>query len=87
MFSQVSVKNSVHGGGCLPRQTPPPSGQTHAPPGTATAADGTHPTGMHSCLHHMMLVNLKLNVSGYKRVILQGCRLFWSNSFLMAQLK
>ena len=21
------------------------------PPGTATAAGGTHPTGMHSCLH------------------------------------
>ena len=29
-------------------QTYPPSGQT--PPETATAADGTHPTGMHSCL-------------------------------------
>ena len=26
------------------RQTPPPPGET------ATAADGTHPTGMHSCL-------------------------------------
>ena len=34
----------------LPRQTPPketPPSQT--PPGTASAADGTHPTGMHSC--------------------------------------
>ena len=29
-----------------PRQTPPPP-----PPVTATAADGTHPTGMHSCFH------------------------------------
>ena len=29
-----------------PRQTPP--GQT--PLETTTAADGTHPTGMHSCL-------------------------------------
>ena len=30
------------------RQTPPP-GQT-SPQQTATAVDGTHPTGMHSCL-------------------------------------
>ena len=40
MFSQVCVKNSVHReGGCT----------------TVTAADGTHPTGMHSCI----LVTLK----------------------------
>ena len=35
-----------------PGQTPPgrhPYGQTHTPNQTATAADGTHPTGMHSC--------------------------------------
>ena len=36
-------------------QTPSPPGrhptrQTPPPPKTATAADGTHPTGMHSCL-------------------------------------
>ena len=35
-------------------QTPPradPPGRGHLPPReTATAADGTHPTGMHSCL-------------------------------------
>ena len=59
MFSQACVKNSVHrglsvakgggvhgsgvvpgerrrGGACVARET-------------ATAADGTHPTGMHSC--------------------------------------
>ena len=30
------------------RQTPP-LWQTHSPPPTATAADGMHPTGMHSC--------------------------------------
>ena len=63
MFSQVCVKNSVHRG-CParhpPGQTPPPpppSGQTPPSPfwqadsplqQTATAADGTHPTGMHS---------------------------------------
>ena len=29
----------------------PPPGQTLPPPtGTATAAQGTHPTGMHSCI-------------------------------------
>ena len=27
-----------------------PGGVPGGPPGTATAADGTHPTGMHSCL-------------------------------------
>ena len=50
MFSEACAKNFGHGGGevyttlgrHLPRQTPPP-------PGTATAADGTHPTGMLSC--------------------------------------
>ena len=38
-------------------QTPPPLGQIPTPPPgrplpnqTATAADGTHPTGMHSCV-------------------------------------
>ena len=47
MFLQAYVKNSVNGGGCIPvctgTDTPPHPGQT------ATAADGTHPTGMHSC--------------------------------------
>ena len=33
------------GGGSAPRGVP--GGD---PPGTATAASGTHPTGMHSCL-------------------------------------
>ena len=40
IFSQACIKNSVHGGGM-------PGGD---PAGTATAAGGTHPTGMHSCL-------------------------------------
>ena len=37
MFSQACVKNSVHrgGGACVAGET-------------TTAADGTHPTGMHS---------------------------------------
>ena len=62
IFSQACVKNSVHGAGgvCLSACWDTPPGQTPSPPpGTpcpvhagidmATAADGTHPTGMHSC--------------------------------------
>ena len=58
MFSQVCVKNilskgevvsaPLHAGIHTPR-TDTPSGQTTPTPDTATAADGTHPTGMHSC--------------------------------------
>ena len=64
IFSQACVKNSVHGG-CLPQcmlgDTNPPSRPARHPPGQtptcpvpagiymATAADGTHPIGMHSC--------------------------------------
>ena len=53
------VCHSVHGGVCLsacwdttppPGSTPPREAHTHTPPWeTAAAADGTHPTGMHSC--------------------------------------
>ena len=62
MFLHLSVSHSVHRGVCLsarwntPRdQAPPgpdnPPGPGTPPPGaeTATAADGTHPTGMYSC--------------------------------------
>ena len=39
------------------RHPPPPPEQTLPPPGeTATAADGTHPTGMHSCSFEMLFV-------------------------------
>ena len=55
MFSQACVKNSVHRGKVYtPQQADTPSGQTPpkadtTPPSPmATAADGTHPTGMHS---------------------------------------
>ena len=46
MFSQACVKNSVHRGvsASVHAGIHHPSGQT------ATAADGTHPTGMHSCI-------------------------------------
>ena len=33
-------------GGCL----------VETPPGTATAAGGTHPTGMHSCVHFFLII-------------------------------
>ena len=34
------------------------------PPGTATAAGGTHPTGMHSCVIYIFnkLANIEMNV-------------------------
>ena len=66
MFLHPSVSHSVHRGECLPqcmlgytprqtppRQTPPRADiplSRHPPQQTATAADGMHPTGMHSCL-------------------------------------
>ena len=41
-----------------------PSGQTPLSPGTATSADGTHPTGMHSCFEidfiHICLKKYKM---------------------------
>ena len=71
-FSQACVKNSVHrrGGVHPPGRPPPPPEQTppQAPPPpqeTATAADGTHPTGMHSCS-----INLCHNCSGQKKTCL-----------------
>ena len=36
-------------GADTPQQTPLPQEQTPQPRETATAADSTHPTGMHSC--------------------------------------
>ena len=65
MFLQVSVILSTEGGGglpkCmlgytpLPRRSTPPAKEIPPPPAPpptpeiATAADGTHPTGMHVC--------------------------------------
>ena len=63
MFLHLSVSRSVHGGDvsqhALGQTRPPLWADTHplssacwdtAPnPPAATAADGTHPTGMHSC--------------------------------------
>ena len=55
MFLHLSVILRTGGGGVW--QPPPrgktPPGQTPPPPQeTATAADGTHPTGMHSCYYN-----------------------------------
>ena len=78
MFSQACVKNSVHRGDCVSQhalgQTPP--GQT--PPWADTpqqtvnvnAADGTHPTGMHSCsINLITLQNEKFNKSPHEDYI------------------
>ena len=35
----------------------------------------------------MILVNMKLDISGCNRITLQGCRYHWSIFFHMAQLK
>ena len=45
MFSQACVNNSVHRGEVYTPRTD----TTPTPRQTATATDGTHPTGMHSC--------------------------------------
>ena len=51
----------------LPWDQAPPRDQAPPCQQTATVAEGTHPTGMHSCdnfllyLHHMILLNVKLN--------------------------
>ena len=76
----------VHGGGgelYIPRQTPRGSlGQTYYPRQTppkqmAIAADGMHPTGMHSCMYGSSVIliqasKLKINLSGSK--------IYWSRS-------
>ena len=57
VFTRVcdSVHGGVCSGGCLvrggsaPRAVPGLGGFVESPPVTATAAGGTHPTGMHSC--------------------------------------
>ena len=78
MFSQACVKNFVREEyvphcmlGCNPPPYadtpladtgPSPPGQTPPPLETATAADGTHPTGMHSCYSKFVVLLLYKNV-------------------------
>ena len=62
IFTQASVILFTGGWQTPPkRQTPPsradtplPSTCWDTPPSTATAADGTHPTGMHSCYFYLL---------------------------------
>ena len=72
MFLQACVCPHGGGGWCLPQcmlgypprantpqgaDTPPSHPGADTPPGeTATAADGTHPTGMHSCFKELFLL-------------------------------
>ena len=49
ILSTGGMSASVHAEIHPPGRQPP--GQTPPPQQTATAVDGTHPTGMHSCLH------------------------------------
>ena len=37
--------------------------------------------------HDMMLVKMRLDISKYNGIAIQGCRLHWSSTFLIAQLK
>ena len=70
MFSQVCVKNYVHRGKgrCSPSQTDTSPGQTPPPP-TAIAADGTHPTGMHSCLNILILGDSEADQSAFRLIV------------------
>ena len=83
MFSQAYVKNSVHGSGrCTARQADIPLGshpvlwEDTPPPGqtprhqTATAADDTHPTGMHSCFTISSNFNKSINILNVYKGIL-----------------
>ena len=75
------VYHSVHGRGALSDRHSLPlgkhplqlsrhsPGQTPPPPETATAADGTHPTGMYSCLLSVSLKLLFELSNGTKKII------------------
>ena len=54
-------------------QASPPREQIPPPQQTATVVDGTHHTGMHSCLN-TVLSDLPLYVSYYSQVFLRACK-------------
>ena len=45
------------------------------------------PIYFHLNLHHLILINMKLDIRECNRITFQGCRLHWSSSFAMVQLK
>ena len=61
------VCHSVHGGGVSVSVHagihPSPSSRHPPPQQTATAADGTHPTGMHSCIYFVLSCHIFLHFS------------------------
>ena len=62
-----SVPGGVPGRGVLLRGVPGPGGPGRCPPGgIATAADGTHPTGMHSCRDMFNLILDSIMFPTYK---------------------
>ena len=68
IFTSVCQEFCPQGGVCLPQcmlgYTPPradPPWSDPPPQQTATAADGTHPTGMHSCIN-LVLQQQKLSL-------------------------
>ena len=92
MFLHLSVILSTGGGGVWlsacwvtvsppGAATPPPSpGSRHLPEeGTPTPADGTHPTGMHSCYRYTLTTVDLLNIikSRFKN---DNCRLLTANA-------
>ena len=60
IFSQACVKNPWSGGGAWSWGGAWSGGMFGDPPGTATAAGGTHPTGMHSCSLSNLFSNLSI---------------------------
>ena len=61
MFLHLSVSHSVHGKGYLPLglRGVHPTGHTHPPMvELAIEADGTHPTGMHSCFYIILICDM-----------------------------
>ena len=76
MFLHLSVSHSVHRGGSVhagihtPRTDTPPWADTpcpvHAGIDMATAADSTHPTGMHSCV-------ITIHKHGLRRLCFYRC--------------
>ena len=75
IFSEACVKNSVHGGVCLVPGGPGPSGDGgclvpgagvwRPPPGTATTAGDTHPSGMHSCVQCILILPVTFYIRSF----------------------